>query len=103
MTIYRLPAEPIFPPINQAGPDGLLAVRSLEEGIELARTQATSYLEDLLQCAGAAEVEVRVARKDCITPVRGQPGVALIEIELVFTAVGRPITGHQPAAHPGAS
>ena len=84
-------------------PDGLLAVRSLEAGIELARTRATSYLQDLLQRAGAAEVEVRVARNDCTTPVRGQPGVALIETELVFTAVGRPITGHPPAVHPGAS
>ncbi|MDA0336119.1 MAG: hypothetical protein O2782_13210 [bacterium] len=72
-------------------PGGLEATRSLEGGVELARTRATSYLQELLQRAGAVAVEVRVARKDFTAPVRGQPGVALVETELVFTAVGKPL------------
>jgi N-methylhydantoinase A/oxoprolinase/acetone carboxylase beta subunit len=71
-------------------PGGLEAVRSLDGGIELARKRATSYLHDLLQRAGAVDVDVQVARMDRTAPVRGQPGVALVETELVFTAVGKP-------------
>ena len=71
-------------------PDGLLATRSLEAGVDLARERATVYLRQLLHRAGADDAEVRVARQDITAPVRGQAGAALVETQLVFTAVGKP-------------
>jgi N-methylhydantoinase A/oxoprolinase/acetone carboxylase beta subunit len=74
-------------------PDGLLATRSLEAGVALAHERATVYLRERVGRAGADDAQVRVARQDITAPVRGQAGVALIETELVFSAVGKPVFG----------
>jgi N-methylhydantoinase A/oxoprolinase/acetone carboxylase beta subunit len=74
-------------------PDGVVAVRSLESGIQLARERAEVWLRDLVHRAGADGVEIRVARRDVTAPVRDRPGEALVETELVFTAVGKPQLG----------
>ncbi|HJP33565.1 MAG TPA: hydantoinase/oxoprolinase family protein [Candidatus Latescibacteria bacterium] len=72
-------------------PDGIVAVRSLEAGVRIAHERATAYLRDLVHRAGADGVDVGVARNDLTAPIRGESGVALVETELVFTAVGKPL------------
>jgi N-methylhydantoinase A/oxoprolinase/acetone carboxylase beta subunit len=71
-------------------PSGVVAVRSLNDGVAVAQERVPPYLQSLLEQAGADGVEVRVARDDRSAPLAGRRGEALIEVELVFTAVGKP-------------
>lgn len=77
-------------------PDGVVAVRSLAAAVERAHAGATVWLNDVVQQAGAASVEVHHVRRDHTAPVRDQTGETLIETELIFTAVGKPVVTSDP-------
>lgn len=74
-------------------PDGVLAVRTLEGAVELARERATRWLQERVHRAGADGVDVRFTRRDVSVPVRDGSGRTLVQTELHFTAVGKPLTG----------
>lgn len=74
-------------------PQGTWAVSSIDEGVMMAQAQIPDLLRERMLEAGAEDVEIRVARDDNTAPLKGGWGQrALIETELLFTAVGTPAT-----------
>ncbi|MDP6698189.1 MAG: hypothetical protein QGH25_00950, partial [Candidatus Latescibacteria bacterium] len=71
-------------------PDGVQPVDSVAEGVARARAEVLELLRARCREAGAAEVEVRVDRRDHSVPSGTGDGDVFVETELVFTAVGRP-------------
>ncbi len=72
-------------------PDGVHDFVTLEESVVYAQKMVPSRLEELALRAGADQVEVKMARKDRVAPVKGGWGSEIfLSTELTFTAVGRP-------------
>jgi N-methylhydantoinase A/oxoprolinase/acetone carboxylase beta subunit len=72
-------------------PGGVRDFDTLAEGVAYAQQVVPERLEALARQAGAAQVEVRVTRKDRTAPVRGGWGRDIyLGTELTFSAVGRP-------------
>jgi N-methylhydantoinase A/oxoprolinase/acetone carboxylase beta subunit len=72
-------------------PDGVHDFADLEQAVGYAREMMSSHAEALAREAGAAQVEVQVARKDRRAKVAtGWEEEVYLGTELIFTAVGRP-------------
>jgi N-methylhydantoinase A/oxoprolinase/acetone carboxylase beta subunit len=72
-------------------PDGYHDERSPEAAVAHAKAVLPDRLVDLAKRAGADQVEIKVERIDRVAEVDAEFGRdVLVEIELVFTAVGRP-------------
>jgi hypothetical protein len=71
--------------------DGVHDFATLEESVAYARQVVPGHLGQLALHAGAEQVEIKLDRKDRTAPVKGGWGSeVLLNIELTFTAVGRP-------------
>jgi N-methylhydantoinase A/oxoprolinase/acetone carboxylase beta subunit len=72
-------------------PDGVRDFRDLVDAVAYARTQMFAWMEDLARQAGAAQVEVQMAREDKEVMAKAGWGDRIyLGTELTFTAVGRP-------------
>jgi N-methylhydantoinase A/oxoprolinase/acetone carboxylase beta subunit len=72
-------------------PDGYHDERTAEAAVAHAKAVLPDRLVELARQAGADQVEIKVERIDRIAEVDAEFGRdVLVEIELVFTAVGRP-------------
>jgi N-methylhydantoinase A/oxoprolinase/acetone carboxylase beta subunit len=71
--------------------DGVHDFPTLAESVAYAEATVPPHLEALARQAGAAQVEMKMARKDHTAPVKGGWGSEIfLNSELNFTAVGRP-------------
>ena len=72
-------------------PQGVRDFSELEEAVAYARAQMVPWMEDVARQAGAAQVEVQMARQDKEALVKAGWGDKLyLGSELTFTAAGRP-------------
>jgi N-methylhydantoinase A/oxoprolinase/acetone carboxylase beta subunit len=72
-------------------PDGVRDFRDLEEAVAYAQAQMVTWMEDLARQAGAAQVEVHMAREDRdVVAKAGWGDKIYLGTELTFTAAGRP-------------
>ena len=64
---------------------------TVEAAVAHAQSVLPSQLTDLARNAGADQVEMKMERTDHVAQVEAEFGRdILVEVELVFTAVGRP-------------
>jgi N-methylhydantoinase A/oxoprolinase/acetone carboxylase beta subunit len=72
-------------------PDGYHDERTAEAAVDHARSVLPHQLVELARRAGADQVEIKVERIDHVAEVDAEFGRdVLVDIELIFTAVGRP-------------
>ena len=72
-------------------PDGFHDAATVEAAVAHAQAVLPDQLVELARRAGADQVEMKVERTDHVAQVDAEFGRdILVEIELVFTAVGRP-------------
>jgi N-methylhydantoinase A/oxoprolinase/acetone carboxylase beta subunit len=72
-------------------PDGFYDALTVEAAVDHAQAVIPEQLVELARRAGAEQVEIKLERTDNVAPVDVEWGRdILVDVELVFTAVGRP-------------
>jgi hypothetical protein len=72
-------------------PDGFFDAPTVEQAVAHAESVVPGQLVELARQAGAEQAQVNVERTDHVAVVDAEFGRdVLVEVELVFTAVGRP-------------